>query len=54
MFHAGKSNIILPNIAKKVHGLALILFKSMLNQCVEAATRDILCKKVFLEISQKS
>ena len=33
MFHAGQSNIILPNVAQKIHGLALILFKSMLMQC---------------------
>ena len=54
VFHAGQSNIILPNIAQKIHGLALILFKSMLMQCVEAANRGVLCKKVFLKISQKS
>ena len=33
MFHAGQSNIILPNVAQKIHGLALILFKSTLMQC---------------------
>ena len=33
MFHAGQGNIILPNVAQKIHGLALILFKSTLMQC---------------------
>ena len=32
MFHVGQRNIILPNIAQKNHGLALMLFKSMLMQ----------------------
>ena len=33
VFHAGQSNIILPNIAQNISGLVLILFTSMLMQC---------------------
>ena len=32
VFHVGQRNIVLPNIAQKNHGLALMLFKSMLMQ----------------------
>ena len=43
VFHVGQRNIILPNIAQKNHGLALMLFKSMLMQCDRQISVIIFC-----------